>query len=456
MNIWPYPNEINVGEKFFEIEPTSFSLRYKHDKCHLLSDIVMRYRKILFVQSCNLLDMTNRQNFFNTKHNYNLNPKFAGMMWSLNITIDGECEEWPHLNMDESYQIVINEKTRELRSKSIWGVMRGLETFSQMAQHVGRDQFIVQISNVTDAPRFSHRGLLIDTSRHFMSVKSIFETLDAMYYNKLNVLHWHIVDDQSFPYVSENFPELSKKGAYNPITHIYDQATVKRIIEYARVRGIRVIPEFDSPGHTQSWGKGQPGLLAECYGKNGPTGTYGPIDPTKESSYEFLEKFFFEIVHDFPDNYTHLGGDEVSFICWASNPQIASFMKQKKIQTVEKLEEYYIQKLIDIVDGMNKSYVVWQEVFDNGVEINNETLVHVWKSGWETEMSKVTSKGYKSLLSSCWYLDMISYGSDWVNYYNCDPHAFNGTEEQKNLVLGGEACIWAELVDSSNLVSRTW
>lgn len=110
-----------------------------------------------------------------------------------------------------------------------------------------------------------HRGLLLDTSRHFIPVDDILLILDGMSYNKLNVFHWHIVDDNSFPYESNVFPKLSLKGSYHP-TMIYSASNIRKIIDYARIRGIRVIPEFDTPAHTTSWGQGHPELLTKCYG----------------------------------------------------------------------------------------------------------------------------------------------------------------------------------------------
>lgn len=117
-----------------------------------------------------------------------------------------------------------------------------------------------------DEPKLPHRGLLLDTSRHYLPLSDILLTLDAMSYNKLNVLHWHIVDDNSFPYQSTKYPDLSAKGAYHH-SMIYTPNDVQKVVDYARLRGIRVMPEFDTPGHTRSWGLAYPDLLTECYGK---------------------------------------------------------------------------------------------------------------------------------------------------------------------------------------------
>lgn len=173
---------------------------------------------------------------------------------------------------------------------------------------------------------------------------------------------------------------------------------------------------------------------------------------------------FTEISQVFPDQYYHLGGDEVDFSCWASNPAVKDFMKQHGITDYKKLEDYYVLKALDIVKALNKSYIVWEEVFNDGVDLKKDTVVQVWKGSWgiwkemywRPELASVTAKGFQAILSSCWYLDLITYGHDWATYYTCEPQSFTGSEEQHKLVIGGEPAMWTELVDGANVISRIW
>nr|XP_037285324.1 beta-hexosaminidase subunit alpha-like [Rhipicephalus microplus]XP_037285325.1 beta-hexosaminidase subunit alpha-like [Rhipicephalus microplus] len=456
--VWPQPANQTKSNKTLSVDASTFSFQYE-GSCPVVQQALKRYQRQILFQNCSRSETPEGARRRRTRSALSpQTPSHDGHLDVLLVTVSHQCEDIPDHRMDESYSLSISSTEESfISARSVWGVLRGLETFSQLVYSPDGMSWVVNETVIYDEPRFPHRGLLIDTGRHFLPLESIMDTLDAMSYNKMNVLHWHIVDDESFPYVSKKFPSMSEKGAYDPEIRVYAPEDVQYVIREAAARGIRVMAEFDTPGHTRSWGEAFPNLLTTCYKGTKPSGKLGPIDPSTNATYDFLKALFSEVAGVFPDQYIHLGGDEVSFDCWKSNPNITEFMAQIGISgDYRKLEEFYIKRLLDIVQGVKKNYMVWQEVFDNKVEIAPDTVVHVWKNPFQWDMSAVTAAGFKALLSSCWYLNVISYGVDWKKYYNCDPHDFEGTPKQKSLVQGGEACIWGEYVDATNVISRTW
>ena len=363
------------------------------------------------------------------------------------------------LETDESYTLTVAAPRATITAKTVYGALHGLETFSQL---VDRQTFIDGAS-VADAPRFQFRASMIDTSRHWYPLTTIKAHLDAMAYNKLNVLHWHIVDSVSFPFCSTTFPSLCAEGAYTA-RQVYTHDDVAMIVQYALKRGIRVLPEFDTPGHVQKGLETIPNLLTPCYGSDGkPDGTTGPMNPILNSTYEFLTKFYAEVKAVFPDKFVHVGGDEVSFNCWQSNPDIQKWMAAhaSTVPTYADLESYYEVQLLKILEAQGSSYMVWEEIFDNGVKILPDTVVDVWKGGdWTTTMGKVTQAGFHSVLSAPFYLNYISYGLDWTKYYAVEPTAFTCPDPtkpcDKSLVGGVEFCMWSEFVDATNFLPRVW
>uniref|UniRef100_A0A8C8RS54 Beta-hexosaminidase n=1 Tax=Pelusios castaneus TaxID=367368 RepID=A0A8C8RS54_9SAUR len=451
-SLWPLPRQLRTLPRQLQLAPSRFQLVHgpgssAGPSCALLQDAFRRYYEYIFGYS--------------KWQNMGQRPPQAGPELSqLQVIIgskDSECDSYPKVTSNEAYQLHVTEPVAVLKAEKVWGALRGLETFSQLTYEGDYGTFLINETEITDYPRFAHRGILLDTSRHFLPLKSILTNLDAMAFNKFNVLHWHIVDDHSFPYQSVTFPELSNKGCYS-YNHVYTPTDVRLVIDYARLRGIRVIPEFDTPGHTRSWGKGQKDLLTPCYNGEQPSGSFGPVNPILNTTYDFMTELFKEISCVFPDAYIHLGGDEVDFTCWKSNPDVTKFMKQQGFGIdYAKLESYYMQKILDIVSSVNKGYIVWQEVFDNGVKIKPDTIVEVWIANLYTlELSRVTRAGFTTILAAPWYLDYISYGQDWKKYYKVEPLNFTGCEEQKKRVIGGEACLWGEFVDATNLTPRLW
>lgn len=169
----------------------------------------------------------------------------------------------------------------------------------------------------------------------------------------------------------------------------------------------------------------------------------------------FLKTFIEEVSDVFPDQYLHIGGDEVGYECWQSNEDIQQYVNEKNM-TYEQLEDEFNVKASEVVAGSVKTPIVWQEVLGENLHLQlpEDTIIQVWKPLWQVEMARVTTGKWNALLSSCWYLDHLNSGGDWKKFYECEPTAFPGNDKQHQLVLGGEACMWAESVNNANIVSR--
>lgn len=450
--VWPMPQTSTFSPEQYPLNPEAFYFEYGRQSaaqygCSVLDAAFKRYFSLIF------------PDYFSGA---NVGSKFSvDRLFTLEVSVDhDDCDGYPGQESSERYNLSVCAGQASLKAETVWGALRGLESFSQLVYQDDFGSFFVNKTEIEDFPRFQFRGILLDTSRHYLPVQAILKTLDAMAYSKFNVFHWHIVDDPSFPYQSKTFPDLSAKGAFHPMTHIYTQTDVHRVISYARLRGIRVLPEFDSPGHTQSWGKGQPDFLTPCYKGGTPSGAFGPVNPTLPSTYQFITRLFKEVSSVFPDSYIHLGGDEVNFSCWKSNPDVRAFMQKMGFRTdFTKLEAFYMESIVNITSTLNKTAIVWQDVFDYHERIPADTVLHIWKGHpyeYAKELSRMTKAGKKVVLAAPWYINHISYGQDWRKSYTVQPLNFSGTEEQKKLVIGGEVCMWGEYVDATNLTPRLW
>ena len=314
-------------------------------------------------------------------------------------------------DMDESYGISIDDScVAALTSATVFGAIRGLQTLLQLLEFgwmssspdIGgeSDKAIFVIPSIpiyiADSPSFSYRGLMIDTARHYLPMSLILHNLDAMEMNKLNVLHWHITDTQSFPYKSQSFPELAEKGAYHPKL-IYTASDIQKVVHEAYLRGIRVIPELDLPGHSNAIGKARPDLLAHCPNPE------EPVDPTNPAVYDFVENIYKDMSTVFPDNYVHVGGDEVNFACWNKTESISEWMKLKNITTTVGLYEFFETRLLRIVsDKLGKTPIVWQEVFNLNLTLSDRAIVDVWKGFDKNTLEQATRQSHRVILSGCW------------------------------------------------------
>ena len=352
---------------------------------------------------------------------------------------------------DESYKLEATADRARLTAPTPVGVLRGMETFLQLVD-LDTQGFGLAAVEVDDHPRFPWRGLLIDASRHWMPVPVIKRNLDAMAAVKLNVFHWHLSDDQGFRIESKKFPKLQEMGSDGSY---YTQADVREVIKYAQERGLRVVPEFDMPGHTTSWFVGHP----ELAGAPGPYvierswGIFDPaMDPTKEGLYTFLDAFIGEMAALFPDEYFHIGGDEVNGKQWDRNPRIQAFMRKHGMKANHDLQAYFNRRVLAIVRRHGKKMVGWDEVLHP--ELPRNIVVHSWRG--QKSLAEAARQGYMGILSHGYYLDHIQPAS---YHYKVDPmegETADLTLEQQSRILGGEACMWAEYVTPENIDSRIW
>ncbi|HTW49193.1 MAG TPA: family 20 glycosylhydrolase [Acidobacteriaceae bacterium] len=373
-----------------------------------------------------------------------------GAPGALVITVDAAGEAVQGVDEDESYSLEITPQSARLHAATDVGAMRGLETVLQLLQSDGQSWWLPDVS-IQDSPRFRWRGLMIDCSRHFEPVGVIERTLDGMAAVKMNVFHWHLSDDQGFRIESKVFPKLTEDGS-DGMYYTQDQA--REVVAYARSLGIRVVPEFDMPGHTTSWMVGYPDLASA----KGPFsierhfGVFDPVmDPTRESTYVFLDKFIGEMAEIFPDAYMHIGGDENNGVEWKQNPEIQAFMHAHDLKDTAALQNYFNQKLLVILTKHHKKMIGWDEIFTPGLP--KDVMVQSWR-GFDS-LAATAKQGYSGILSAGYYLDHMQSAA---THYRVDPVPAKSdlTPEQAALILGGEACSWGEYVDPRTIDSRIW
>ncbi len=354
------------------------------------------------------------------------------------------------LEEDESYSLKAGTGTVILTSVTVVGAMHGLQTLLQLV-HSNHDGYFLPAVTITDTPRFRWRGLMIDAGRHFEPVPVILRTLDGMAAVKLNVFHWHLTEDQGFRVESLRFPKLQGMGSDGLF---YTQEQVRQVVAYARARGIRVVPEFDMPGHTTSWFAGYPELASGPgpYQVQRRFGIHDPaFDPTRESTYKFLDAFLGEMAALFPDSYMHIGGDESDGKQWMANPAIRAFMQSHGIKDTAGLQVYFNQRVPKILTKYHKHMVGWDEIFTPGLP--KDIVVQSWR-GVES-LSKGAKSGYQGILSAPYYLDaMKSAGT----HYLADPVPADSdlTASERQLILGGEVCMWGEHISPETIDSRIW
>ncbi|NQZ83399.1 MAG: family 20 glycosylhydrolase [Colwellia sp.] len=307
----------------------------------------------------------------------------------------------PRLNDDESYQLSINDQTIKITASSDFGALHGLETLSQLIANHGTLHSLPTLT-IVDQPRFKWRGLLIDSVRHFISVTAIKRQLDGMAAAKLNVFHWHLTDDQGWRFASKAYPKLQELAADGLF---YSREEMKSVVEYASLLGIRVIPEFDVPGHASAIAVAYPELTSEpnkLYQMERHWGVFEPLlDPSNEKVYQFIDDLVQELTEIFPDEYFHIGGDEIHPPQWNNSRNVQAFMQEQQLKNSEELHVAFNKKVLKILSRHQRKMMGWDEVFQP--DLPKDIMVQSWR-GLES-LSQIASQGYQGLLSTGFYID---------------------------------------------------
>jgi hexosaminidase len=374
----------------------------------------------------------------------------------INIVRNGEIK----LNEDESYQLKVQSDKIVINTTTDLGALHGLETLLQLLQN-SSTLYYFPTAVISDSPRFTWRGLMIDAARHFQPVDVIKRNLDAMASMKMNVFHWHLADDQGWRIEMKKHPrlnELATDGSY------YTQEEIKNIVKYADERGILVVPELDVPGHASALLTAYPEIgskLAsdEAYSIKRNSGIYNStLDPTNPKTYELLSEIFDEVCPLFPGDYFHIGGDENNGKEWNSNPKIQKFKKENQMSSNHDLQTYFNMQLIPMLKKHNKKLMGWEEIMTENM--SKDAIIHAWRGTNEGQASggslaKAAKNGYQTVLSNGFYIDLMLGVEE---HYMNDPIPKNSTltPEEKARILGGEAAMWSELVTPLNIDSRIW
>lgn len=351
---------------------------------------------------------------------------------------------------DESYTLTITPDSAYLVAETAFGALRGMETFLQLAEPTPTGAR-VPVVRIHDVPRFPWRGLLLDVSRHWMPLPEVFRTLDAMAATKMNVLHLHASEDQGFRVESLVFPQLHELGSDG---RYFTQDEIRALVQYAAERGIRVVPEFDVPGHASSWLVAFP-ELASAPNTNRIVRTWGIyegiLDPTQEGTYTMLDALFTEMAGLFPDPYFHIGGDEVPSRPWRESERIQAFMRDNNLPDVYALQAYFNRRLLDILQPLGKRMMGWDEILHP--DVPTTAVIQSWRG--KRFLARAAQAGYRTLLSNGYYIDLFQ--SAAFHYRNDPLEGLDSlSAEAQSRIVGGEATMWTEFVTPELLDARVW
>eukprot|EP00043_Microstomoeca_roanoka_P017928 m.188833 g.188833 ORF g.188833 m.188833 type:complete len:1127 (-) comp16734_c1_seq1:3793-7173(-) len=471
--VWPLPSHCSLlGNTTITIHP-AVSIETDSDN-QILQSAIQRYSSILLTKFVHkergpLEPHLKPTSFTPTDSHPPLQHKATPLPYltTVHISILDDSETLKTVDSNETYTLTVSSPVTHITAGSVWGAMYALETLSQLPQYNATTQLFTLPSTpltITDSPSYPMRGIMVDSANHFITPQTIRRLLDAMAYNKMNVLHWHLIDSYSFPMMIASRPALANAGSWAGSPTTYSREDMRDIQQYAQERGIRVVPEIDVPGHAYSWGFAYPDIIVDCppiHSTDIGSINVIPLDPTKPLTYQVLQDIIQATTELFPDAMLHVGGDEVQYECWKQNSAIQAWMKEHGIADERELEIYFETQLMAMLKQHTRRAVVWDEAFtDMKDSLDKSVVVEVWDD--DNLLLEVLKDGHDGLFASGWYLDrQVPYANKthwfwldtWADMYSV---AFPTAPPSGGRILGGEAPMWSEQVSDLSFDARVW
>ncbi|GCB25592.1 beta-hexosaminidase 1 [Aspergillus awamori] len=387
---------------------------------------------------------------------------------------------------------------------TVWGALHAFTTLKQLVISDGHGGLLIeQPVKIQDAPLYPYRGIMLDTGRNFISVNKIYEQLDGMSLSKLNVLHWHMEDTQLWPIEIDAYPEMIH-DAYSP-SEVFSHADMRNVVAYARARGVRVIPEIDMPSHSASgWKQVDPQMVTcvDSWWFNDDYSLHSAVEPPPgqmdiiyNRTYDVVRQVYNELSNIFPDNWFHVGADEIQPNCFNFSSYVTDWFAQDPSRTYNDLAQYWIDHAVPIFQNHSASrrLVMWEDIVlstEHAYDVPTNIVMQTWNNGLDY-INQLTAKGYDVIVSSAdfMYLDCgmggfltndprydvmsnpdastpnFNYGGNggswcapyktWQRIYDYD-FTQNLTVTQAQHIVGAEAPLWSEQVDDVTVSSQFW
>lgn len=405
------------------------------------------------------------------------------------------------MGVDESYFMNVSKGSNliEILAETPWGALHALSTLNQIVFYDEFcDKFYLELNvQIKDWPLYPHRGVLIDSGRNFLTIESILDQIDILALAKMNVLHWHLVDSQSWPLVLNSYPEMSK-DAYSE-SEVYEMSDIRYIISYGKLKGVRVIPELDMPGHSRAGYTALNKSILACENTWWSNDAWsegtavepppGQLEILKNETYEVVEGIYKDLSELFEDNIFHVGADELQANCYNYSTVTQEWFALNSSRTLKDLSQYWVDRAVPILMSVpNRRLMMWEDILTSpkgAFTVPQDTILQTWSAS-NANVQVLTSRGYDVIISAndflyldCgfggWVTNDPRYvqtcgnddfnqglGGSWCGPYKTWQRIYNFnittnlTTEQLQHVLGAEAALWSEQVDSVVLTSKLW